>query len=205
MEHYYSSKQGSRGPLSLISDIVRGVSIELYTSPGVFSKNKIDLGTRLLVENAWIPDEGRVLDLGCGYGVIGIVLAKLNPRLEVYMVDINPQAVKLARLNAKRNNVEERVRIYQGNLFDPLPVKVFKAIYSNPPLSAGAATLEKLLLESLERLEENGKLQLVLKKGGEKIVKIAQESNYNVEIEKHNKKGYMLLTITKRSRGARAD
>ena len=93
-EHYYAEKPISIGRKEIISDVVRGVAVEFIVEAGVFSRRRIDPGTKLLLESAVIPEEGNVLDVGAGYGVIGITIAKLNPKLKVYMVDINKRAVK---------------------------------------------------------------------------------------------------------------
>ncbi len=131
--------------------------------PGVFSPRGIDPGTTLLVEHAEIPDRGLILDMGCGYGAIGITLAKAYPGLTVYMVDINRNAVKLAKLNAKLNGVEDRVVIMHGDLYKPLPRNLFfDAILSNPPLSAGMKTVEKLIREAPEYMKPGATLQLVV-------------------------------------------
>ena len=103
-EHYYTEKPRVIGRRSIISDIIRDIPVEFVVEPGVFSCERVDPGTKLLLEYAIIPDKGIILDMGAGYGVIGITIAKANPKLKVYMVEINSRAVKLAKINAKRNN-----------------------------------------------------------------------------------------------------
>ncbi|HIQ23548.1 MAG TPA: methyltransferase domain-containing protein, partial [Pyrodictium delaneyi] len=117
--HYYRPRS-RRGPRRLISDHLRGVTVEFYVSSDVFSPNEVDTGTRLLIEHARVPEQGTVLDLGCGYGAIGITLAKAYPKLRVVMVDVNPRAVELAKINARHNQVEDRVTVLRGNLYEPV-------------------------------------------------------------------------------------
>ncbi len=116
-QHYFSENPTSPEKRGLIKTRLRGLDFEFETSSGVFSHRRVDSGTRLLVESMRLPVEGRVLDLGCGYGVVGIVAAKLNPILEVWMTDVNSRAVSLAEANVRRNGVKATVR--QGNLYEP--------------------------------------------------------------------------------------
>jgi len=187
-EHYYTSSK-RRDLYMLISDFIRGVSLEFETAGGVFSYKRIDPGTRLLIERALIPDEGTVLDIGCGYGAIGIAIAKLNPRLRVYMVDINREAVKLARRNAKRNGVEDRVVVLHGDLYDPVKGMKFVAIYSNPPLAAGMEVVKRIITEAPQHLELGGTLQVVVRKGHETVKKLMENTFGNVK-QLAAKRGY---------------
>ena len=132
------------------------------------------------------------MDLGCGYGVIGIVFAKLYPRLRVYMVDVNPRAVELTKLNAKHNNVANRVVVLQGNLYEPVTGLRFNAILSNPPLAAGMETVEAIVRQAPEHLVEGGSLQLVLRKGVERVRRAMEEVFGNCEVVV-KKKGYTVL------------
>ena len=102
-EHYFAEHPKSVPRFGLIRAYLRGRSFEFLTASGVFSKNRIDLGTRLLIESMVLPEEGHVLDVGCGYGPIGIVVAALNPRLEVTLIDVNSRALRLAKRNVEKN------------------------------------------------------------------------------------------------------
>lgn len=147
----------------------------------------------LLLENIRIPDHGVVLDVGCGYGVIGISVAKLNPALRVYMVDVNPLAVKVSKQNAKLNNVEDRVVVLQGDRYEPVKGLKFNAVYSNPPISAGMKVVEDIVLRAREHLELNGIAQFVLAKGGEYLAREARKTYSHVET--FSKKGYTILVL----------
>ena len=196
-EHYFSEKPVSIGKKEIISDIIRGVAVEFIVEPGVFSRRKIDPGTKLLLETAIIPKEGIVLDVGAGYGVIGITIAKLNPKLKVYMVDINKRAVKLCKINAKLNNVADRVIVLHGNLYDPLPKNIaFDMIISNPPYSAGFQVVEKLVKEAYQKLKKEGTIQLVVRKGEKKLKRILEETFGNTKILA-SKSGYKVILSVK--------
>ncbi len=199
--HYYSSK-ARRGPRRLVSDYLRGVRVEFYTAPGMFSPGGVDEGTRLLIEYALVPEEGLLLDLGAGYGAIGITLAKAYPRLRVVMVEINPHAAKLARLNAKLNRVADRVEVRTGSLYQPVQGMRFTAILSNPPLAAGMRTVEEIIAKAPAHLAENGSLQLVMKKGAEKAINLMQQYFSDVKVLAR-KKGYTILYAGKPVTGRR--
>ncbi|ACL11472.1 Ribosomal RNA small subunit methyltransferase C (RRNA (Guanine-n2-)- methyltransferase) [Desulfurococcus amylolyticus 1221n] len=191
MTHYY--KPGQPGERKLFSFTIHGYTFEFISYTSLFSGSSLDDGTRLLLENIMVPRSGVVLDIGCGYGVIGIVVAKLNPLLEVYMTDVNPLAVKVARLNASRNNVEDRVVVLQGDRYKPVEGMKFNAIYSNPPLSAGMRIVEDIVLGARRYLTEDGFAQFVLARGGEYLAEKARES-YSI-VDAKSKKGYILLYL----------
>jgi 16S rRNA G1207 methylase RsmC len=196
--HYYKVKT-RKGVYILISDFIRGISVEFEVVPGLFSYKHIDEGTKLLLEYAEIPEEGTILDIGCGYGVIGIVIAKLNPKLEVYMTDINKDAVEITKRNILRNRLNpEKVKVLHGNLYEPVKDLKFNAIYSNPPFSAGMDIVEKIVREAPRYLKHRGTLQIVARKGAEKVRKLMLSVFGNVNILV-SKKGYKVLLSRKQS------
>ncbi len=190
MTHYYKPGR-SRGEKRLIHLTIYGYTFEFITYTSLFSGRRVDEGTRLLLENLVLPEEGLVLDVGCGYGVIGIVVAKINPRLKVYMVDINPLAVKTAKYNARLNNVDDRVVVLQGDRYEPVGNMRFDAIYSNPPLSAGLEIVEDIIINAKQHLKPRGHAQFVLARGGEYLAEKARETYSVVRVKR--KKGYILL------------
>ncbi len=194
--HYYSKRPSTPRRRTVISDIIRGIPIELITEPGVFSPKRIDPGTRLLIENLDIPEKGTALDMGCGYGVIGIILAKINPALKVYLVDINKRAIELAKINAKINKVQDRVIVLQGNLYEPVRDKKFNLIASNPPISAGLKIVGKIVEEAKNHLVEKGIIEIVLRKGVNTISSLMEKTYGNVEIVAR-KSGYKVLKSIK--------
>jgi 16S rRNA G1207 methylase RsmC len=182
-EHYFTAKPKSRPRLGVIHAHLRGRYFEFLTASGVFSKSRVDLGTKLLIQSMILPEEGLVLDLGCGYGAVGIVAASLNPRLQVYMVDVNERAVWLAKQNAKRNHVEN-VKIKRGSLYAPVAKLKFDVILTNPPVSAGIETITKLIEEAPNHLKPNGSFQIVVRSkiAGKRFTRLLEEAFSHVEI-----------------------
>lgn len=178
MEHYFTEEPKSKLRLGLVRTWLRGLEFEFLTASGVFSHRRIDPGTRLLIEAMVLPEEGTFLDLGCGYGPIGIVVARLRPRALVYMTDVNRRALALAEENAQRNGVTN-VRVLEGPLYDPVSDLLFDVILTNPPITAGIRKVVAPLIQgAAEHLKEGGSLQLVVRttKGGRNILRLIEES-----------------------------
>jgi|ECHnycMinimDraft_1075156.scaffolds.fasta_scaffold00744_5 16S rRNA G1207 methylase RsmC len=192
MSHYFDPRSKPTGSRYVIADVINGVPLTLMSSDGVFSKRRIDDGTRVLLENATLPERGHFLDLGCGIGAIGIYAALARPNALVFMVDINPVAVKLAKRNALLNRVSERVRVMKGDLFTPLKGFRFDLILSNPPLAKGKETLGRILRGGREFLREGGEIYLVLSKGEEWVLKEMNSTYAEVEVVKRIK-GYTVI------------
>lgn len=181
MEHYYV--QSPKSELKVKTAVIKLKNNRTYhfqTPSGVFSFGEIDKASRILIEHAVICGS-RLLDLGCGYGVIGIVLKGEYPDLEVFMSDINSRAVEFAKINAKNNNVD--VTIKHGAFFDPWKGENFDMILMNPPIAAGKKVVLRLIDESFEHLKEEGSLQVVAyhNKGGSYIKRAMMEIFENVE------------------------
>jgi len=197
-EHYFSRRPSSRGSLGLVRCRMRGDAFEFLTSPGVFSYKRLDLGTRLLVESMVLPGSGRVLDVGCGYGAVGIAAARLEPGLEVWMSDVNERAVRLARLNCERNGVS--CVVLEGNLYEPVGEAVFDVVLSNPPYSAGMKRVVGPLVEGAwDRLVEGGSLQAVVRTnvGGRALRGLMEGRFGGVEVLKRGS-GFRVLRSVKR-------
>lgn len=146
------------------SIMVRDIYFQFQTAAGVFSRGRLDPGTGLLAENMFLPDEGDMLDLGCGYGPLGIIAAKLKPKLRVTLTEKDSSALKLAKLNATLNRVKN-IEFKLGNVYDPIQGLKFRAILTNPPLSAGFSVVSKMIREAPLHLGVGGTLQLVVRKG----------------------------------------
>jgi len=175
-EHYFTKRPRSRGRLGLVRCRLRGREFEFLTSSGMFSPKRIDNGSRLLIESMALPERGVVLDIGCGYGPIGIAAARLWPGLEVWMTDVNERAVRLAERNALRNGVGNVV-VREGDLYEPVGERVFDAILSNPPISAGLArVVGPLVSGAWGHLVDSGSLQLVVQsnKGGRAVASMME-------------------------------
>ncbi len=181
--HYFSEEPLGRRGRYEFTVAVRGLTVRIVSSPGVFSAARLDRGTRLLVESMVVEDGWRVLDLGTGYGVIGIVAAKLAPRGYVVMTDINRRAVRLARLNLRLNGVPN-AEVRWGDLYEPVRGERFNTIVANPPISAGMETCLRIVDGAPEHLVEGGLLQLVARhnKGGRRLMARMEEVFGNVEV-----------------------
>lgn len=175
MPHYFSEWQDSELRTKRIKEKIRGVFLEFFLSAGVFSSKKVDYGSRLLAEYSLIKKGWKVLDLGCGAGIIGIVIAKVFPDSDVLMIDLNRRAVKIAEMNIKLNNLSNCKAKY-SNLFSKVNEK-FDAILVNPPMSAGKSVCFEIIEKSKDFLNDKGLLQLVARhnKGGSSLKKKMEE------------------------------
>ena len=197
-DHYFSRRPSSRVRLGLVRCRLRGLGFEFLTSPGIFSYRRIDLGTRLLVESMVLPEAGRVLDVGCGYGPVGIAAARLVPGLEVWMTDVNERAVRLAERNCGRNGVACVVR--EGDLYAPVGDTLFDVVLSNPPFSAGMRrVVEPLVDGAWDHLVEGGSLQAVVRTnvGGRSLSGLMEGRFGGVEVLGRGS-GYRVLRSVKR-------
>ncbi|MFC4765958.1 class I SAM-dependent methyltransferase [Effusibacillus consociatus] len=163
VDHYFSNQPVVGHDLRLIRQKLRGFNLEFWTDAGVFSKGGIDFGSALLIETMEISEKDRVLDVGCGYGPIGITAAKLAVNGSVLMIDINERAVELARKNLTQNAVQNaEVRV--SNLFEQVAEKDFDRIFTNPPIRAGKAVVHQIFEEAGRRLTPRGELWVVIQK-----------------------------------------
>ena len=162
-----------------------------YTDNGVFSKDGLDFGSRLLLES--IPLEevgGKVLDMGCGYGVFGIVLNRLLS-CSVDMVDVNLRALHLADINIKENHCSD-IRVFESNVYENINSK-YTCIVTNPPIRAGKKVVYDILMNARNYLEKNGVLFLVIRKEqGAKSLIVDLKEKYLVKIL-NKKKGFYIL------------
>lgn len=180
-KHYYSEIQDSKAKIKKIPIKLKKVSFEIYSSGGIFSKNKLDKGTEVLINYCIMKDKWNMLDFGCGYGVVGIAIKKLYPKTDVMMTDINKRAVKLARMNIKLHNLE--IEVKQGDLYNKID-KYFDAILVNPPQTAGKEVCFKIIKGAKKHLKKNGLLQLVARprKGGKQLSDFMEKTFGNLEV-----------------------
>ena len=149
----------------------RGKTINLTSDNGVFSKDSVDFGSSLMLKSITEFDKKTILDVGCGYGVIGITLALFNPEATVTMVDVNLRALELSKSNALKNGVNNVV-IKESFAYQNIDGK-FDMIVTNPPIRAGKAVVHEILEGSFEHLNDDGVLYVVIQKkqGAESAVK----------------------------------
>jgi len=171
-----------------------------YTSNSVFSKNGMDFGSMLLVETVVRENEGfegSVLDLGCGYGPMGISIARFLGKSKVSMSDVNERALELCTMNAKENKVQDRVEIINSSMFDNIQGK-YGIIVTNPPIRAGKDVVFAFYEGTYEHLSQGGSLYVVIqKKQGAPTTRTKLESIFgNCEIA-DKKSGYFIFKSVK--------
>ena len=198
-DHYFSATPKSEAKQGIVRTHLCDRKFEFLTASSVFSIKKIDLGTRLLIESMILPKKGCILDLGCGYGPVGIAAAKLNPNLHVIMTDINIRAVRLAQKNLEINRVSN-AEVRRGYLYEPVTGEAFDCILSNPPVSAGMDTVKAVITEAPKVMGYNASLQMVIRsKIGAKTLPCTFEKAFgNVRILER-KSGYRVLMSEKTS------
>lgn len=160
-DHYYTRTPSSASDPGQIRVEVGGRALHFWTDTGVFSKNELDPGSRLLIEN--IPDlSGTVADVGCGWGPIGISLALKNPNAQLVLGDVNERAVDLARKNAAQNGAGN-VSVVLSDGFENLPESL-ACVVTNPPIRAGKRVIYAMFDEAFGRLIPGGSLYIVIRK-----------------------------------------
>ncbi|KFI69206.1 class I SAM-dependent methyltransferase [Bifidobacterium magnum] len=198
-EQYFSATPASQDVRREFQFTIRDWPMTVTTSNGVFSSSKLDLGTQVLLKHApAAPEDGNLLDLGCGWGPISLALAKESPDAQVWSVDVNERALELTALNAKANGC--------GNIravtADQVPEDVqFDAIWSNPPIRVGKEVLHELLMTWLPRLKPQGRAYLVVQKnlGSDSLMKwLAQQLGDAYAVSKYaSSKGYRVIEVCK--------
>ena len=197
LEHYFAEHPRSKARFGLIRTHIRDRPFEFLTASGVFSKKRVDLGTRLLIEYMVLPNAGYVLDVGCGYGAVGIAAAVFNPSLRVIMIDVNERAVWLAKQNVEINRAAN-AEVRRGNLYEPVVGLNFDCILSNPPVSAGIDTVKAIIAEAPSHMVRKAQCQMVVKSkvGGKRLHMIFEETFGNVAVL-GRKSGYRVLIAEK--------
>lgn len=195
-EHYFSADPSAPAKLTEVEIEVGGQVLKLSASSGTFSSERLDPGTRVLL-GLWelFPTDGIVLDLGCGWGPIGLSIAKLQPATEVIGVDVNQRSVDLANANAKRNGLANFSACLDKDLDANLEID---HIWSNPPIRIGKENLHNLLRNYLSRLKPTGDAYLVVQKqlGAESLQRwIAQQWPEREVTKVENSKGFRVIRI----------
>lgn len=172
MPHYFDAHSAKGGKTIPIVFTARGREFHAHGSSDVFSKDSLDTGTRVLVEHMIVQSKQRVLDLGCGWGPVGLVVKSTWPDVELVMSDINPKAVSLS----KKNLSSDEVVFVVSDGFEHIE-GAFDIILLNPPYAAGRQVCYRLIDESFEHLQTHGKLHVVARhqKGGAMLLKHMEE------------------------------
>ena len=160
-EHYYAKNPGAAHDERRVIFEVRGLKFQCTTDSGVFSREGLDMGTRILLEA--LPEiSGRALDLGCGWGPVGVALGRKYPDAELVLTDVNERAVELARRNLRDSGVRN-AQVVCGEGFEKVE-GTFDLIALNPPIRAGKATIYALFADAAARLRAGGALYIVIRK-----------------------------------------
>ena len=191
---YYDEHPDAQHDIHELHVVLLGEQMKFLTDAGVFSKKMIDFGSQVLLSCLSFQQGETVLDVGCGYGPLGLSLVKAQ-EVHATMVDVNKRALDLARKNAAFNQVE--AKIFQSNVYDQVE-GCFDHIISNPPIRAGKKVVHEVLSGSFDHLKPGGDLTIVIqKKQGAPSAKAKMEEVFgNCEILKKDK-GYYILRSEK--------
>ncbi|MFD0694301.1 class I SAM-dependent methyltransferase [Paenibacillus sp. GCM10027628] len=197
-EHYYTQRPTVQRDLHTMKEKLRGREMTFTTDAGVFSKKGVDYGSKHLIETMEFQEDANVLDVGCGYGPIGLSAALMCPKGHVTMVDINERAIELSIDNAKRNGISN-VTILQSDLLEQVQEHKFDVVLTNPPIRAGKEVVHRIFADAYDCLNEGGSIWVVIqKKQGAPSAMAKLEAIYGDVVEVSKDKGYRILKATKR-------
>ncbi|GAA2211443.1 methyltransferase [Nonomuraea monospora] len=195
MAHYFSERPGTASRPGTVDLVLPDLHLRLETDSGVFSPERVDVGTRVLLESVPAPpQEGDLLDLGCGYGPIALTMAKRAPGATVWAVDVNRRSLELTERNA-RSAALDKVRSVH---IDEVPDEVkFRAIWSNPAIRIGKQALHDMLTRWLTRLTPDGVAYLVVQKhlGSDSLQRWLGEQGWQASREA-SRAAYRVLKVT---------
>lgn len=196
-EHYFSTSPAAAGPTREIDVVLRGAAVRVTTAPGVFSGDRLDPGTRVLLDAvADPPATGTLVDLGCGWGPIALAMAAASPQARVVAVDVNERARELTARNAAALGLGNVV-VAAPEEAGPLVSDGINELWSNPPIRVGKAVLHDLLRTWLGRLAPEGRSQLVVGKnlGADSLQRWIQTELGLPTDRLASSKGFRVLTV----------
>jgi 16S rRNA (guanine1207-N2)-methyltransferase len=199
LEQYFTNNPNLKSELRTIIYKYKGLTMSFFSDNGVFSKDKLDFGSTLLLETIFeqVNNENlNILDVGCGYGFMGVSLAKIM-KAQVTMCDVNKRALHLAEKNATENGVIDSVKVLESNIYQNI-TDIYDLIITNPPIRAGKEVVYGILDGARDRLKAKGELWFVIRKdqGAKSTIKHVEE-NYDVEVVTKSK-GFYIVKATKR-------
>ena len=195
MSQYFDNDKNIKSERKIIKFNFDNKVFSIYSDNGVFSKDRFDYGTRVLLNSVDIDKlSGNVLDLGCGLGVVGIILGTFNKGINIDMVDINERAIDLAKNNLVLNNV--KANVFVSDIYSNIDNK-YDFIITNPPIRAGKEVVRKFLLGGYDYLNDNGILYFVMRKDhGVKSMIKELENKYMVNVIDKDK-GFYVVELKK--------
>lgn len=201
-EHYFSGRPQATSDPAEFSVVLRGREFRFRTDASVFSRERVDFGSRLLIETVSLQSDDLVLDLGCGYGPIGLVAAAFVPRGRTYLVDVNERAVGLAQYNLEHNGLEGRGEVRMGDGTAPVQGIAFTKVLMNPPVRAGKALVYRLVDEAYAALAPEGSLWVVIqnKQGAPSMAEKLKATFGNCQ-DVERKAGYRILCAIRHESG----
>lgn len=196
--HYYTNQPDVAHNRKQWEFPLRGKNFKFITDSNVFSKATVDFGSRVLIDafdDAALP-EGPILDVGCGYGPMGLSLAHATSRF-VEMVDVNERAVELTKENAALNGISH-IKAYPSYIYEAVETSDFAAVISNPPIRAGKSVVHEIISGAYDKLVDGGTLTIVIQKkqGAPSAQKKMEEVFGNAEIVT-KEKGYFIIVSEK--------
>ncbi|MDY5057875.1 MAG: methyltransferase [Bacilli bacterium] len=196
MSQYFDNDKNIKSERKIIKFNFDNKVFSIYSDNGVFSKDRFDYGTRVLLNSVDIDKlSGNVLDLGCGLGVVGIILGTFNKGINIDMVDINERAIDLAKNNLVLNNV--KANVFVSDIYSNIDNK-YDFIITNPPIRAGKNVIRGFLLGSYDYLKDDGILYFVMRKDhGVKSMIKELSVKFNTSIVNKDKGFYVVLCTKK--------
>lgn len=197
-EQYFTQHPQTKSNPKTWTYKLRDRILTFKSDTGVFSKNTVDFGSRTLIEAFILPEiEGAIVDLGCGYGPIGLSIAMAYPDRQVIMGDINERAVQLAKENAETNKLTN-VQVFLSDQFANLPKRTYAAVLVNPPIRVGKKVVHAMFEQAQQYLSIDGELWVVIQKkqGAPSAIKKMESIFREVEVVV-KEKGYFIIRATK--------
>ena len=194
MSHYFTKNSNLKSEENLIHILFKNKKYSFYVDNGVFSKKGLDFGTRSLLESLDLENmHGNILDFGCGYGPIGVIVAD-NTDAKINMIDINDRAIHLSNKNIVLNKVQNAT-VFESDMYENIN-DTYDYIITNPPIRIGKQNLYKILFDAKKYLKKNGELLLVVNKnqGAKSLVKDLSKT-YDVEVINKNKSFFIIKAI----------
>lgn len=191
MSHYFENDKNLKSELKKINCSMFNKKFTFYTDNGVFAKKGVDYGSKLLLESIESNNYTSILDVGCGYGTLGIILNKIY-NCPVTMVDVNKRALHLTKKNILENKCDN-IETFESDAYQNINKK-YDLIVTNPPIHAGKKKVYEILIEAREHLNKDGKLYFVIHKdqGAKSVVKDLSNI-YKIEVVAKDKGFFIIL------------